>query len=174
MAANDQKSLRLCLMMEGTSMLARDWDDIKATYIIPLLQGAAKAYQQRAECALVVYRTRAGCNSQDIVQTVGWTSDFSRVLAWMEAFQPRGGGSMEAAFAEGLAEAIYLFNLPSRCAVLHVVATLYTPPPGWRHQNCSASTCFSLLQATPTASPYPGLSQPNASLGYVMQTSRIV
>lgn len=115
MAANEQKCLRLCLMLEGTSLLARDWDDIKATYIVPLLQGVAKAYHQRAECAVVVYRTRAGCNSQDIVQHIGWTSDFSRLLAWMENFEPRGGGSMEAAFTEGLAEAIYLFTRPSRC-----------------------------------------------------------
>lgn len=115
MAANEQKSLRLLLMLEGTSMLARDWDDIRATYITPLLQGAAKAYQQRAECAVVVYRTRSGCNSQDVVQTIGWTSDFSRLFTWIDGFEPRGGGSMETAFTEGLAEAIYLFNRPSRC-----------------------------------------------------------
>lgn len=158
MATNEQKCLRLCLMLEGTSLLARDWDDIKATYIIPLLQGVAKAYQQRAECAVVVYRTRSGCNSQDVVQQLSWTSDFTRLLTWMGSFEPRGGASMEVAFAEGLAEALYLFTRPSRygdrCFLLCSVGlTMHHQQLGCSRTTQQAFACGSRWQRPSPANP---------------------
>lgn len=137
------KRLRFCLMLEDTSALAREWQDLKTNYVMPLLQGIARSYKQRAECALILYRTRTGCNSQDIVQHIAWTSDFARLATYIDGLQPSGGGQMEVAFAEGLAEALYLFSRPSRywvvCAWLlcmvhtnHGICTrCYTPPPPW-------------------------------------------
>ncbi len=136
-----QKSLRFCLMLEHTSALARDWEDLKTNYVMPLLHGVARSYKQRAECALVIYRTRTGCNSEDMVQHVKWTTDFASLKAYVDGLQPSGGGQMEAAFAEGLAEAMYLFSRPSRYLYLKRVSSATCNTCTCNTCTCNSCTC---------------------------------
>ncbi len=53
-------------------------------------------------------------HSDCLVESDGWTNDLSQYRQWLDGVQLTGGGRFESAMAEGLQEAMFLYQRPSQ------------------------------------------------------------
>ncbi len=124
--------IRIILLVEGTFALSSFWPDARKVYtesILRLLDQQQQQQQQqqpqqqqgdeqpgkqhmpRYQLALIVFHTNDS-SSPCVLDRSSWTSDFSEFRQWLDALSFTGGGTMQPAVAEALAEAIYLSKCP--------------------------------------------------------------
>ncbi len=72
------------------------------------------------------------CCSDCVVESDGWTTDLSEYRQWLDGVQLTGGGRSDSAMAEGLQEAVFLFQRPSqrdmKACQNHIVLLMATEP----------------------------------------------
>ncbi|XP_072993377.1 mediator of RNA polymerase II transcription subunit 25 isoform X3 [Typha latifolia] len=107
---------QLIIAVEGTASVGPYWPTIHSDYIEKIVRcfcgndlTGQKLSGASPELALVVFNTH-GPYSAFVVQRSGWTKNVDVFSQWLSGISFTGGGFSEAAIAEGLAEALMMFQ----------------------------------------------------------------
>ncbi|MCL7025923.1 hypothetical protein MKW94_001123, partial [Papaver nudicaule] len=109
---------QLIIAIEGTAAMGPYWNTVVTEYLEKIIRcfcandmPGQKLSAASTELSLVVFTVHGsycGC----LVQRSGWTRDADVFLHWLSAVPFSGGGFIDAAVGEGLAEALMMFSLP--------------------------------------------------------------
>ncbi|CAI0459034.1 unnamed protein product [Linum tenue] len=109
---------QLIVAVEGTAAMGPYWVTIVSDYLEKIIRNfcgsdltGQKTSTSIAELSLVTFNTH-GSYSGFLVQRSGWTRNVDIFLQWLSAIPFTGGGFGDAAIAEGLSEALMMFQVP--------------------------------------------------------------
>ncbi|CAN1314493.1 Mediator of RNA polymerase II transcription subunit 25 [Linum perenne] len=110
---------QLILAVEGTAAMGPYWSTIVSDYLEKIIRNfcgsdlsGQKTITSIAELSLVTFNAH-GSYSACLVQRSGWTRDVDIFLQWLSAIPFIGGGFSDAAIAEGISEALMMFQVAS-------------------------------------------------------------
>ncbi|CAN1314496.1 Mediator of RNA polymerase II transcription subunit 25 [Linum perenne] len=110
---------QLILAVEGTAAMGPYWSTIVSDYLEKIIRYfefflpmILKTITSIAELSLVTFNAH-GSYSACLVQRSGWTRDVDIFLQWLSAIPFIGGGFSDAAIAEGISEALMMFQVAS-------------------------------------------------------------
>lgn len=103
-------------MIDATAQLQPYWNEIRITYIEPVLTYSDRLAQTRQamhEYAVILVRTEDHQLSDQVLECTSWTTATSDVRSVFDAVQFYGGGFGPVAMGAALQQVVYLQGLPS-------------------------------------------------------------